>query len=309
MRGARVCVRQVGPPPIAAPVTVPPMPHLSRQASLRREGPVESALSAVSLAEPKVAKELRPAEPRVAELPVDLLFHVCCFLDSPKRLFAARRVCGAWRERVDGTAATSLEWYVLFTAFMSRGPEAVPYKADFDWRSLVWLNVFEIINTVAKITSGGYPSGDDRHALTPEELERTLTSIRAAGERTAIGGVSFKSIISMRLNTKPALSQLIHVACTQKPPMNHTERLYEWWSTSLPEMRAAVQSALLSCSDERKRAGCYSFDSYVKLMKQGLDYVERFYVKRMSLEGIQSIGLAESTALRAALLGEQAEVA
>ena len=60
---------------------------------------------------------------------------------------------------------------------------------------------------VAKITSGGYPSGDDRHALTREELERTLTSIRAAGERTAIGGVSFKSIISMRLNTKPALSQ------------------------------------------------------------------------------------------------------
>ena len=46
----------------------------------------------------------------------------------------------------------------------------------------------------------------------------------------------------------------IHAACTQKPPNNWSEAVYNWWCTVLPQLRQTIEERLADASPARKEA-------------------------------------------------------
>ena len=267
---------EAGPPPVEPPARTRAMPKLAREASIT-----------------------------TADKLSDLLFHVFCFVRSPKALFAARRVCKAWRARIDGTSSTSPEWHMLLEACLatSKSSAGLEYHLGFDWKSLLMMNA--TVATDLQVAT----SGEEKVPISAERLARVLQQFRSAGETTALAGVSFKVVLSMRLNTKAALHAFIYSACTQKPPANASEMVYNWWACTVPEMRQALQAQLLAthASDEQlKRKACESFGSFTKLMANALAYLDRFYIERLSLPPLSEIADTEKKALRRALgVGEE----
>ena len=121
-------------------------------------------------------------------------------------------------------------------------------------------------------------------------------------------GVSFKSVLSLRLGTKTKLYEFIHTACTQKPPSNLSEDVYNWWSQAVPQVRQSIQERLADASAARKEAARASFDSFVNLVSKALAYLDRFHVKRLSLPTLAEVAAPEQDALRQAFAFSNMEI-
>ena len=138
-------------------------------------------------------------------------------------------------------------------------------------------------------------------SVSVELLNEVLDSVRLSGEMVACElGVSFKSVLSLRLGTKTKLYEFIHTACTQKPPSNLSEDVYNWWSQAVPQVRQSIQERLADASAARKEAARASFDSFVNLVSKALAYLDRFHVKRLSLPTLAEVAAPEQDALRQA---------
>lgn len=175
----------------------------------------------------------------------------------------------------------------MLEAFVS----PIAYRPDVDWKHMIMLN--------ATLREG--PSLGEGDIVSQAQLEKQLQTLRLVGEETALAGIPFKKVFSLRLDTKANLSALVYRACTQKPPDNHSEHIYEWWARSVPELCTALESKLRDKPKPRKQDACASFDSYVKLMSNGLNYLDRFYVRRLGLTTVASIGQEAKERLRQAL--------
>lgn len=135
--------------------------------------------------------------------------------------------------------------------------------------------------------------------ISEEMLNEVLESMRLTGQIVACEiGVSFKNAFSLRLRTKSQFVDFIHNACTQKPPENWSEAIYNWWCQTVPQLRQIIQESLADATPARKEAARASFDSFVDKMCKALQYLNRFYVKRLGLETVEQVASPEQHALR-----------
>ena len=220
---------------------------------------------------------------------IDLLFNIFAFERSPLRIFVARLVCKLWKQRVDGTNANSEDWRILLEMSVPHF-RTLPRFTTADWKSVVMLQSRLLLVP------------QDGTIITFESLEIILAELLRVATMCACElGTSFKNVLSLRLRTKDKIHAIIYRVCTQKPPNNLSEQACNWWARSIPELRASIEARVVDAPVVNRQAACDSFDSFVKKMGQAMDYLNRFYVKRMSMPTLQEVALPEQDALRQAL--------
>jgi len=91
--------------------------------------------------------------------------------------------------------------------------------------------------------------------ISEEMLNEVLESMRLTGQIVACEiGVSFKNAFSLRLRTKSQFVDFIHNACTQKPPENWSEAIYNWWCQTVPQLRQTIQESLADATRRHPHA-------------------------------------------------------
>lgn len=146
------------------------------------------------------------------------------------------------------------------------------------------------------------PSGVDPASRLPQALE----SVRLSGEIACKICLPFKYMFSLRLGTRPKFHQLVYRACTQKPPDNLAEEVYQWWCTTIPQLRRTIEEHLRNEQPARKEAARASFDSFVLHVSKALAYLDRFYLPRRGGATLEQVAAPEQDALRRAFVGLEA---
>ena len=131
-------------------------------------------------------------------------------------------------------------------------------------------------------------------------LNQMLADMRLAGKLAVCDlNVSFKCILSLRLGTKAKFFDFVYTVCTQKPPHNWTDVVYNWWCQTVQQLSQTIQVTLADAPHARKEAACASFDSFVKLMSKALSYLDRNPHAR-NLATLEQVASHEQAALRQA---------
>lgn len=112
--------------------------------------------------------------------------------------------------------------------------------------------------------------------------------------------ITFKR--GFRTTAKATVKVIVHAACTQSPPNNWTENVYNWWSRSIAEVADAVIEKVKTRAPEHREMSMRSFDAYVKSMTTVvLRYLDNFYVRRLSLPTVAEIAAPHQARVRLAL--------
>lgn len=163
----------------------------------------------------------------------------------------------------------------------------------FNWKQFVSIN--------STLTDSPLMNNSPNESISEETLNQVLADMRLAGKLAVCDlNVSFKCILSLRLGTKAKFFDFVYTVCTQKPPHNWTDVVYNWWCQTVQQLSQTIQVTLADAPHARKEAACASFDSFVKLICKALAYLNRFYVQRMNLAPLEQVASPEQAALRQA---------
>ena len=236
---------------------------------------------------------------------LDLLFYLFAHCELGA-IFAARRVCKSWRERIDSTHSSSNEWRLVFQAFV---PASTTYDpCGFDWRAaLVDVSLIRPLfrfpltfGTDAANVDG--PLQPNFGHVRADQLVEVLECLERSGEVAAVDlGIPFSQVLSLRNGFYPKLSALIYKACTQRPPHNHAALVYTWWTHALPRLASRIASRSKHANQAEQRLACDSFDSWVRKISLALGYLNRYHVARLNLPRLEEAAVSSQQMLREAL--------
>lgn len=187
--------------------------------------PAPKALKTATLDAPALTKQttfLAPAK-------LDLLFLI---LRNVKihELFAARGVCQFWKQRVDSTDGTSADWREVFLALVPTARQQAEAMHDINWKQHL-MDAYLILETSLRAFRGADMRadwGDEENIITLASLTQTLQCVERTCELAAAGlGLPIKDIINTRTQSLPRLHQLINKVCTQKPPDDCSQEVYD----------------------------------------------------------------------------------
>ena len=140
-----------------------------------------------------------------------------------------------------------------------------------------------------------------RHDISQAMLNQVLADMRLAGKMAVCDlNVPFKLTFGLRPATWIEFFVFVHRACTTGQAGRAQAAVYNWWYTTVQELRQTAQVTLADAPPARKEAACASFDSFVKMVCKALTLLNRYYVKRLSLTTVEGVASPEQAALRQA---------
>mmetsp|Transcript_30223 Transcript_30223/g.96435 ORF Transcript_30223/g.96435 Transcript_30223/m.96435 type:complete len:667 (-) Transcript_30223:1884-3884(-) len=228
---------------------------------------------------------------------LDLLFKILSYVPLIE-LFRARRVCQSWKQRIDGADGKGREWWEICKEHVPAMTRA-GYDQNVDWKEISHIASFLWSRMAAPHL---FTTTNDNHIVTAEWMTVLLGYLRRAAMIAACKGILFKQFFSLRSGFVPQCHQLMYTAFTQSPPNNLSALAYDWWCSSTPEIAAEIKATLTNEPQQLRVAAVDSFDSYIKKMTTNvLDYLDRFYIPRLSLRGLIAVAAPVQAQLRTAL--------
>ena len=163
---------------------------------------------------------------------------------------------------------------------------------DFSWKQF-----FSMHRTLTDL----HLSTNYCHVISEATMEQVLADMRLAGKMAVCDlNVPFKLTFGLRPATWIEFFVFVHRACTTGQAGRAQAAVYNWWYTTVQELRQTAQVTLADAPPARKEAACASFDSFVKMVCKALTLLNRYYVKRLSLTTVEGVASPEQAALRQA---------
>ena len=173
------------------------------------------------------------------------------------------------------------------------------YDRSVDWKEILIIGSLlgPVIGAPTLFTKSR--AGENPTIVTEVWMNTMLANLRRAAVIAANTGILFKKFVSMRSGILARCCEIMYVAFTQKVPDKHCAMAYAWWCSSTPEIAAEITATFANASLQAREAATASFDSYVKKMTSNiLAYLDRFYVKRLSLSTLSAVAAPVQAKLR-----------
>ena len=242
----------------------------------------------------------------------DQLFNILGKL-GPKQVFKGREVCTAWRDQLDAAPNSPL-WCGLFLSSLNVSiTDATPVISTLLGEALTaeenWREAYKLLHLASpdnwKELAGLAEGGDVTSAVyTWDTVERVLEWISRIAKllisHAFEPALTFKR--GFRTTAKATVKAIVYAGCTQKPPNNGSDNVYNWWSRSIAEVADAVIEKVKTRAPEHREMSMRSFDAYVKSMTTVvLLHLDRFYAQRLSLPTVAEVAAPHQARVRLAL--------